>query len=139
MADQKLIPSMDLKLIRWAEYINQDAGQSTGCNIIAKAMASGGLIVRSTNPEIGCLPDDVYDLDKLIKKLEAKLSIVVQEHYLNASSTLEQRLRACACANGTYYRRLSKAHYSLLFLGKKPERCKQRERRLNIVNGVKNA
>ncbi|MEM5529566.1 hypothetical protein WN093_12135 [Gammaproteobacteria bacterium AS21] len=122
MAELKLIPSMDAKLIRWAEFVSQSAGQSTGANIIAKAMASGGMIVRATNPDIGSLPDDVYDLGKLIEGLEKNLRVVVHEHYLNVPSMLEQRLKACGCSNGTYYRRLSKAHYALLYLSKRPSR-----------------
>jgi hypothetical protein len=124
MADLKLIPSMDAKLIRWAEFVSQSAGQGTGANIIAKAMASGGLIVRETNPDAGSLPDDVYDLSKMIDSLEDTLSMVVREHYLNIPSMLEQRLKACGCSSGAYYRRLSKAHYALLYLSKRPNKTR---------------
>ena len=104
---------MDAQLIRWAEQINQELGQSTGSNMIAKAMEGGGLIVRSTNPDIGSLPDDVYDLDKLIKKLPKNLKTVVTEHYLHCDSSENQRLLACNCSRTTYYRRIASAHAGL--------------------------
>jgi len=124
MADQKLIPSMDLKLKRWAEYYSvEELGSIGGSgNVIASLIANGGELIRCTNPETFNIPDDIYDFGRLIDKLPSDLNTVVQEHYMNASSTLEQRLKACRCANGTYYRRLAKAHYSLVFLSKRPVR-----------------
>jgi hypothetical protein len=125
MANQRLIPSVDNKLIRWAEFINQDEGQSAGCNIIAKAMASGGLIVRSTNPDIGSLPDDVYDLDKLVKKLPVNLKTAVIEHYLHCDSLESQRLLACNCSRRTYFRRIASAHAALMMFSPKKKLRKE--------------
>ena len=67
---------------------------------------------------IKTVPDDVYDLDKLIKKLDNELQVVVTEHYQHSDCSLDQRYKQCGCGRDTYYRRLSKAHHSLVFLGK---------------------
>ncbi len=132
MANLKVIPSVDAKLIRWGEFTNREEGQSTGCNSIAKMMMSGGVVVRSTNPDTGSLPDDVYDLDKLIKKLPENLKTVVIEHYLHCDSLEEQRLLACNCSRTTYYRRLASAHAGLVAMS--PRRAFRKEEARGEIN-----
>ena len=81
MTDQKLIPSIDLKLKRWAEFYC-DEGQGSighGGNVIASLMASGGELISCTNPFD--IPGDVYDLGKMIEKLPVNQEQVVKEHY----------------------------------------------------------
>jgi len=128
MADQKLIPSMDLKLKRWAEYYSVE---ELGCmgssgNVIASLIASGGELIRCTNPETFNIPDDVYDFGRLIDKLPVMQKSVVKEHYLNTSSLEAQRLAACDCSRRTYFRRLASAHASLVMLSPRKKLRKER-------------
>jgi hypothetical protein len=96
-------------------------------------MEGGGLIVRSTNPDIGSLPDDVYDLDKLIKKLPKNLKTVVTEHYLHCDSSENQRLLACNCSRTTYYRRIASAHAGLVVMSPRKTPRKEVTRARGII------
>jgi hypothetical protein len=135
MADQKLIPSMDLKLKCWAEhYSNEALGGAGGGNVIARLMQSQGVLISSTSDNVS-IPDEVYDMDKLIKKLPTNLNNVVKEHYLNADSLEEQRLLACSCSRRTYFRRLASAHAALVVMS---PRKKPRKERIFVRHTIEN-
>ncbi len=127
--EPKTIASIDAKLVRWAEWRMEGAGRPGmlgGGNTIAALMAGGGQITRSTAPQDSA-PDDIYDTDRAVSRIDAQLQQVVTEHYLHSDASETVRLVQCGCSRATYYRRLATAHHQVLFLLKrKPSRVRQR-------------
>lgn len=114
---ERMIPSIDNRLINWAEYMERGVGGSSG-NMIAVLMECKGDLTRSTAPASD-MPDVIYDTDRIVSKLDdtqPALAQVVREHYQNASALPEQRYIACGVSESTYYRRLGQAHHAVLFL-----------------------
>jgi hypothetical protein len=128
---ERMIPSIDSRLVCWAEHMDQgEQGGSGGGNMIATLMECKGDLTRSTVPG-SSMPDAIYDTDRIIRKLDdkqPKLAQVVREHYQNASALPEQRYAACECSMKTYYRRLGKAHHAVLFMVKGGKATKSGER-----------
>lgn len=119
-----LIPVIDRKLQSWGEWTlrNEDsgAGEAAGCSMLGKLIDGQGVLVRSTNPAAGSMPDDVFDVGRAVGRLPVKLQQVVEAQYLDLTATKEQRAEACGCATMTFYRRLAEAHQQILFLMKAP-------------------
>lgn len=115
---ERMIPSIDNRLVRWAEYMEHGEGGSSGGNMIAVLMECKGDLTRST-VQGGSMPDAIYDTDRIVRQLDdtqPSLAQVVREHYQNASALPEQRYIACGISESTYYRRLGQAHHAVLFL-----------------------
>lgn len=126
---ERMIPSIDNRLVRWAEYIARGEGGSTATNMIAVLIECGGDLTRST-VQGGSMPDAIYDTDRIVRQLDETqptLAQVVREHYQNASALPEQRYIACGCARATYYRHLAQAHHAVLFMLKGNKVTRSRE------------
>lgn len=113
-----MLKKIDERLNQWADW-KAGAGRCAaggGCNPIATLMASGGVMARSTNPDAGGMPDDVYDTDQAVNKLAEPLQTVVLIHYLNTDLIPRQKFERVGVSKPTYYRRLSAAHRDIQFL-----------------------
>lgn len=114
-----LIPSVDRKLKAWGEWTlrNEDSGggEVAGVSMLGKLIEGRGMLVRSTDPSVGSMPDDVFDVGRAVERLPVKLQQVVEAQYLDLAATHQQRAEACGCAYKTFYRRLAEAHQRILF------------------------
>lgn len=121
---QGLIPSVDRKLQNWGEWTlrNEDSGsgEAAGCSMLGKLIDGQGVLIRSTDPSVGSMPDDVFDVGRAVERLPVKLQQVVEAQYLDLTATKEQRAEACGCCYKTFYNRLADAHQRILFSMKAP-------------------
>ena len=121
---QGLIPVIDRKLQAWGEWTlrNEDSGsgEAAGCSMLGKLIDGRGVLIRSTDPSAGSMPDEVFDTGRAVERLPVKLQQVVEAQYLDLAATYQQRAESCGCAYKTFYRRLAEAHQQILFLMKAP-------------------
>lgn len=112
------IPSIDMRLKVWAEFqqVVQEGGSGSGRNPLAALMASGGVVVRSTNPEIGNVPDYVMDTSAVVEKLREDQKQLIWLHYVATNVTTTQKLERLAMSSTTFYRELARIHNEMLFL-----------------------
>lgn len=124
-----MLKNIDQRLIQWADW---KAGSSASCagsgggNIIATLMESQGELIRCTNPDIGGMPDDVYDIDQAVNQLSESMQAVVELHYLNFELAPYQKALQLGLSKATYYRRVWKAHHEIQFLLKPKNRLRSR-------------
>jgi len=120
----KTIDWVDARLRAWAEWCEAGGavvGMGYGRNPIAGAIENGGQIIRGTGPASqagGYDPD--YETDRAVSKLPDDLRQVVVEHYRHADAAEWKRVRRCGCSRRTYYRRLARAHQSVMMLIRVP-------------------
>lgn len=121
---QGLIPVIDRKLQNWGEWTlrNEDsgAGEAAGVSMLGKLIDGQGVLIRSTDPSAGSMPDEVFDVGRAVERLPVKLQQVVEAQYLDLTATHQQRAESCGCAYKTFYRRLAEAHQRILFSMKAP-------------------
>lgn len=122
-AELKTIAWVDVRLQRWAEWVERErmGGGNTQRNVIAALMDGKGVITRGTAPD-GGMPDAIYDTDRAVRQLPADQLQVVTEHYRHADAPEPKRLARCGCSRRTYYRRLARAHQSIMMLVRAPAR-----------------
>ncbi|MCS3467411.1 hypothetical protein M2401_001132 [Pseudomonas sp. JUb42] len=106
-----MIKRIDEMLKLWAEDLHSDHEMLSGSgNMIAMLMEYKGELIRGTRGS-RVLLDESADIELIVNKhLDARLSVVVCEHYCNHDSNLTQKLRFCRCSLKTYYQRLHEAH-----------------------------
>lgn len=139
-AEPRTIAWVDVRLCRWAEWVERErnSGGNTQRNVIATLMDSKGVIARGTAPDAGSMPDAIYDTDQAVQKLSAEQSQVVIEHYRHMDAPESVRVARCKCSRRTYYRRLARAHQSIMMLLKAPaQRRTQSSARDRLMSGVK--
>lgn len=123
--EPKAMPWIDGRLRRWAECLPCDAGMggsgalgaSYGNSVLAGVIAGQGVVIRST-ADSPSIPDDVYEVDRVMRELEAEepdLFAVLYEHYQHADAVEEVRVARCGCARRTYFRRLAQGHGAVAF------------------------
>jgi len=119
-----LIPVIDRRLDTWGQWrLENDGGgriQSSWGSMLGALIAGGGEIIRSTDPSAGSMPDDIFDTDRVVQKLEPKLRMVVEAQYMDLLSTRVEKGNQCGCSSKTFYNRLVAAHGKILFLLKSP-------------------
>ncbi|WP_028302632.1 hypothetical protein [Oceanospirillum beijerinckii] len=119
------IPVIDQRLDTWARWrlANDDRGriQTSSGSVLGALMAGGGEVIRGANPCAGSMPDDIFDTDRAVQRLDMKLRMVVEVQYLDGISTKQEKASKCGCAPMTFYRRLADAHQKILFLLKSPK------------------
>lgn len=119
-----LIPVIDRRLNTWGQWrlANDENGQiQSSCgSMLGALIAGGGEIIRSTDPSADSMPDDIFDTDRVVQKLEPKLRMVVEAQYMDLMSTRAEKGNQCGCSSKTFYNRLVVAHGQILFLLKSP-------------------
>lgn len=139
-AEPKTIAWVDVRLQRWAEWVERErmGGGNTQRNVIASLMDGKGVIARGTAPDAGSMPDAIYDTDRAVQQLPAELKQVVIEHYRHMDAPESVRVARCQCSRRTYYRRLARAHQSIMMLLKAPaKRRVQSSARDQLMNRMK--
>lgn len=139
-AEPKTIAWVDVRLQRWAEWVDRErmGGGNTQRNVIASLMDGQGVIARGTAMDAGSMPDAIYDTDRAVRQLPADQLQVVNEHYRHADAPEPKRLARCGCSRRTYYRRLARAHQVVMMLLKAPaKRRMQSSARDQLMNRVK--
>lgn len=123
-AEPKTIAWVDVRLQRWAEWVERErmGGGNTQRNVIAALMDGQGVLARGTAGDAGAMPDAIYDTDRAVRQLPADQLQVVTEHYRHADAPEPKRLARCGCSRRTYYRRLARAHQSIMMLVRAPAR-----------------
>ena len=121
-AEPKTIAWVDVRLQRWAEYVERErqGGGNTQRNVIATLMDSRGVVARGTAADSGSMPDAIYDTDRAVHQLPGPLAQVVVEHYRHADAPESTRVARCQCSRRTYYRRLARAHQAVMMLLRAP-------------------
>ncbi len=139
-AEPKTIAWVDVRLCRWAEWVERErmGGGNTQRNVIATLMDGHGVLARGTAPDAGSMPDAIYDTDRAVRQLPAEQGQVVLEHYRHADAPESTRVARCNCSRRTYYRRLARAHQSIMMLLKAPaKRRTQGSARYRLMAGMK--
>ncbi|WP_010323014.1 hypothetical protein [Marinobacterium stanieri] len=122
-AEPKTIAWVDVRLCRWAEWVERErmgGGNTQQRNVIATLMDCRGVMTPSTGYDAWSMPDAVYDTDQAVRKLPAEQNQVVIEHYRHMDAPESTRVARCNCSRRTYYRRLARAHQSIMMLLKAP-------------------
>lgn len=118
-----LIPVIDHRLDTWGRWRlsnDRERVQATYGSTLGALIAGGGELIRSTNPNFGSMPDDIFDTDRAVQKLELKLRMAVEVQYMDFISTRNEKAAKCGCSSKTFYNRLGQAHQQILFLLRSP-------------------
>mgnify|MGYP000576369301 CR=1 FL=1 len=100
-----MIDSIHERLLNWAEASGGVGAFSTAWAYAISGEARGegqGLAVPFSM--------EAYETEKAVQALPVALKLIVNEFYLNSTSTLEQKLKALGMSKRTLYRRLDMAH-----------------------------
>ena len=113
--DRVLIPEMDEMLKLWALDMHGGlGGGGSGGSMIAELMDSKGMLIRAKGGGSRMLLPYSADIELIVNKhLDAQLTVVVREHYLNHQSLDHQKWRHCGCSRAQFYRRLGAAHVAI--------------------------
>lgn len=103
-----MIDAIDKRLLDWAEAVQGGIGMSGFGSVFGKlASESSG---QSTHDYRVPFSITVEETEKAVQALPESLKLIVNEFYLNTSSSLEQKLEALGISKRTLYRRLDMAH-----------------------------
>lgn len=128
--ERMLILGIDRRLVAWAEWLYSAERRKVsvgGCGSVMGALVdSQGVFARSTNPNSGGMPDDIYDIDRLVRGLPADEGQVVRVNYLQSENGQVANAAACGMSERTFRRKLRGAQQKILFSLKVPSRLRSR-------------
>ncbi len=120
------IPLVDRRLGEWGEWMLSEgmcAGTAVGRSPLYSIMQNMGETIRGTNPSEGAMPDDVYDVDRVVNRLDEGDQEVVRLQYLNLSLTLSERAERMGLKARAFNERVAKVHQKI-FMELKPSKRK---------------
>lgn len=120
-----MIPLVDRRLRAWGEWVLSEGrsdGMVCGRSPLHSIIENMGESIRGTNPAAGSMPDDIYDVDRIVMGLEEGERQVVSLQYLELSLSMAERAERVCVKTRAFNERVAKVHQKI-FVQLKPSKC----------------
>lgn len=115
----KMLPMVDRRLQEWAQWWASEGcarGGVSGQSPLYALMKNKGEVIRGSGTVDGSMPDDIYDMDRVVNRLDDPDRRVVSLQYVHLDLTPDQRAAELSLGRRAFYERVAKVHQKIFFM-----------------------